>query len=203
MLLAACTPQAWIAGETFNPNPVYPLTTSQTSLQDIQYDSLGHVIPDFVPALQPYLHEACNTAWDNASAIINPDGTITYFVDLPEYTEDSLDYDKNRFEFSIQCKNPWYGIYDGEQPYTLMQVGWYTLPVNDYGFLTCSGLQEIRLWVRDRVTGQWYFNSQVCYAVILCNGQGECNQGYSYDQIEYSPYDPGYIYAVSGSYSEQ
>jgi hypothetical protein len=192
-----------MAGDSINPNPVYPSVTAATMLEDIRYDSLGRIIPDFVPALQPYLHEACETAWDNVSGIVNPDGTITYFVDLPDYTEDSLDYDKNRFEFAIQSKNPWYGQFGDSALYTLMQVGWYTLPVDDYGNLTCSGLQEIRLWVRDRVTGQQYFNSQVCYAVVLCNGQGECNQGYTFDQIEYSPYDPGYMYAVDFPYSEQ
>jgi hypothetical protein len=203
VLLAACTPETWLAEQSFNPHPVLPHTASTTPVEDLRYDSLGRMIPDFVPALQPYLHEACETAWDNISAIINPDGSITYFTDLPDYTEDSLDYDKNRFEFSIQSLNPWYGQDGDSSLYTLMQVGWYTLPVDDYGNLTCSGLQEIRIWVRDKVTGQWYFNSQVCYAVILCNGQTDCNQGYSYDQIEYTSYEPGYIYSVNYPYSTQ
>lgn len=212
LTLVSCNPDTWIDWPIADPT-----TTSSTTLTDtitsvvdtttqtqstVLYDSLGHVIPDFVPALQPYLHEACQTAWDNVSAIVNPDGTLTYFTDLPDWTPDPNDYDKDRFQFIIQCKNPWYGVYEGENPYTMMQVGWYTLPVNDYGTLTCSGLQEIRLWVHDELTGTDYFNSQVCYAVVLCNGQGECNQGYTFDQIEFTPYDPGYNFLSSVNYSE-
>ncbi len=211
MLGVSCTQQTW--SDVFGINDTNPpAVTSDTTLisaatdttvsitQTAQYDSLGRLIPDFVPALQPYLHEACETAWDNISAIVNPDGSITYFTDLPNWTPDSTDYDKNRFQFVIQSKNPWYGVYEGESPYTMMQVGWYTLPVDDYGSLTCSGLQEIRLWVHDKVTGADYFNSHVCYAVVLCNGQAECNQGYTFDQIEFTPYDAGYNFLSSVHY---
>jgi hypothetical protein len=60
--------------------------------------------------------------------------------------------------------------------------------------MTCQGLQEIRIWVLDELTGTWYMNSQVCWAAVLCNGQGDCDQGYNFDQIEYTPYESGYIY---------
>jgi hypothetical protein len=214
ILSVSCTQQTWSDLFGVNDTNVTPPVTDTTAtattfsdttvtlVQTAQYDSAGHLIPDFVPALQPYLHEACETAWDNVSAIINTDGSITYFTDLPDWTPDSTDYDKDRFQFIIQCKNPWYGVYEGEAPYTMMQVGWYTLPVDDYGTLTCSGLQEIRLWVHDKVTGADYFNSQVCYAVVLCNGQAECNQGYTFDQIEFTPYDGGYQFLTTTHYSE-
>jgi len=207
VLFISCTPESWMdpirdinppSTGTVNSAPPAVVSINQTAL----LDSAGNLIPDFIPALQPYLHEACETAWDNISAIVNPDGTITYFTDLPDYTPNPNDYDKSRFQFAIQCRNPWFGVYEGEAPYTLMQVGWYTLPVDDYGSLTCSGLQEIRLWVHDNLTGANYFNSQVCYAVVLCNGQGDCDQGYTFDQIEFTPYEPGYNFLSSVNYSE-
>jgi hypothetical protein len=214
ILSVSCTQQTWsdlfgVNDTNVTPDPADTTATATsfndttvTLVQTAQYDSAGHLIPDFIPALQPFLNEACQTAWDNISAIVNPDGTVTYFTDLPDWTPDPNDYDKDRFQFIIQCKNPWYGVYEGESPYTMMQVGWYTLPVNDYGTLTCSGLQEIRLWVHDELTGADYFNSQVCYAVVLCNGQGECNQGYTFDQIEFVPYDGGYQFLTTTPYSE-
>ncbi len=214
ILTVSCTQQTWsdMFDDISTTNAAPPIDSTETasppsdtivsSVQTALYDSAGHVIPDFIPALQPFLNEACQTAWDNISAIVDTDGSVIYFRDLPDFTTDPYDYDKDRFQFIIQCKNPWYGIYEGENPYTMMQVGWYTLPVDDYGTLTCTGLQEIRLWVHDELTGANYFNSQVCYAAFLCNGQGDCDQGYTFDQIEFVPYDGGYQYLTTTPYSE-
>lgn len=183
----------------------FEIEQSQTNpplTQNVLYDEWGNIIPDFIPAVQPQINEACNTAWDNLSGIINPDGTITYFINLPDYTPDTTDYDKDRFTFIYQAQNPWFGSQwdDGtEEPYAQIGgAGWYMLPVDDYGSMTCSGLQEIRIWVLDELTGRWYMNSQVCYAAILCNGQGDCDQGWTFDQIEYTPYESGYIYLQPG-----
>ena len=169
--------------------------TPAIQAQNILHDENGNIIPDFIPAIQPFVNEGCQTSWDNLSAIINPDGSITYFTWLPDYTEDPTDYDKGRFTFIYQARNPWFGVFDGEEPYAQIGgAGWYMLPIDDYGSMTCQGLQEIRTWVLDELTGTWYMNSQVCWAGFLCNGQTECNQGYSFDQIEYTPYESGYIY---------
>lgn len=200
LLLSSCSP---INIEDLLPNNTSDQTlvdTVQTVLppNDILYDENGNMIPDFVPALQPFVNEGCNTAWDNLSGIVNPDGSVVYFINLPVWTPDSTDYDKDRFTFIYQAKNPWFGIFAEEAPYTqIASPGWYTLPVDDYGNMTCQGLQEIRIWVLDELTGTWYMNSQVCWAAVLCNGQGDCDQGYTFDQIEYTPYESGYIYKQS------
>lgn len=170
--------------------------------QEILYDGSGNLIPDFIPALQPFVNEGCNTAWNNLSAIVNPDGSITYFTNLPDYTSDPFDYDKSRFTFIYQVQNPWYGIYPEENPYTMLQVNWYTLPIDDYGSLTCQGLQEVRTWVLDELTNKWYMNSQIVWAAVLCNGQGDCDQGWTFDQIEYTPYQSGYVHLVDGTINE-
>lgn len=156
--------------------------------------------PDFVPALQPFVNEGCNTSWANASAIVG-DGII-YFEDLPDWTPDENDYDKSRFTFIFQARNPWYGVFEGENPYTYLQTGWYTLPIDDYGSLTCEGVQEVRIWVLDERTGNWYMNSQNCWAAVLCNGQTECTQGLTFDQIEYADYTSGYHYLHEGPITE-
>jgi hypothetical protein len=199
LMLASCTPLEWDdAINNANDQIIDQILVEDTPSiqpQNIQYDENGNLIPDFVPALQPFVNEGCNTAWDNLSGIVNPNGSITYFTWLPDYTPDPTDYDKSRFTFIFQSKNPWYGMFEGEEPYAQMaSPSWYTLPIDDYGNMTCEGLQEIRIWVLDELTGTWYMNSQVCWAAVLCNGQTECNQGYTFDQIEYTPYESGYIY---------
>ena len=73
------------------------------------------------------------------------------------------------------------------------------LPIDDYGSLTCSGLQEIRIWVYDELTNRYFMNSQVVWAAVLCNGQGDCTQDYTFDQIEYTPYQSGYQHLQAGS----
>lgn len=199
LCLFSCTPSFW---NEFNDQIVEQDNVESVLPQNsdsLLYTEDGILIPDFVPAVQPFLNEACNTAWDNLSAIVNTDGTVTYFINLPDYTEDPYDYDKSRFTFIYQVQNPWYGIYPEEEPYALMQINWYMLPVDDYGIHTCSGLQELRIWVLDELTGRWYMNSQVCWAAVLCNGQGDCDQGWSFDQIEYTPYESGYTHLVEGA----
>ena len=194
LVLAACTPEFIMNPSMPDPSEI----TQQNQVLDPLYDESGNLIPDFVPALQPFVNEGCNTAWANVSGIVNPNGSVTYFTSLPAWTADSTDYDKDRFTFIFQAQNPWYGVFEGEEPYA--QIGspsWYTLPIDDYGVMTCEGLQEIRTWVLDELTGTWYMNSQICWAALLCNGQVECNQGWSFDQIEYTPYTGGYIHVSS------
>jgi hypothetical protein len=198
--LFSCTPNFWseeISDQIVDQTTVE--TVAPPAEASLLYTEEGILIPDFIPALQPFVNEGCNTAWNNLSAIINTDGTLTYFIGLPDYTEDPLDYDKGRFTFIYQVRNPWYGQFQEEDPYTMLQVNWYTLPIDDYGSLTCEGLQEIRIWVLDELTNKWYMNSQVCWAAVLCNGQSPCNQGWTFDQIEYTPYESGYIHLVEGS----
>jgi hypothetical protein len=204
-LLQACTPIQWdeiindAADQTLNQTLVDTVPTV-LSPNEILYDENGNTIPDFIPALQPFVNEGCNTAWSNLSGIVNPNGSVTYFTNLPDYTDNPTDYDKSRFTFIYQAKNPWFGVFEDEPPYAqIAGAGWYTLPIDDYGIMTCQGLQEIRIWVLDELTGIWYMNSQVCWAAVLCNGQGDCDQGYTFDQIEYTPYESGYIYKQSNS----
>ena len=205
-LISSCTPLEWDDMIENANNQIIDQTLVDTIPpileQNILHDENGNIIPDFVPALQPFVNEGCNTAWDNLSAIVNPDGSLTYFINLPDWTADSTDYDKSRFTFIFQAQNPWFGVFEGEEPYAqIASAGWYTLPIDDYGNMTCEGLQEIRIWVLDELTGQWYMNSQVCWAALLCNGQGSCDQGWTFDQIEYTPYESGYVHMVDGPIS--
>lgn len=203
LMLASCTLLEWDDMiNTASTNATNQTLVDQTPPilpQNIQYDENGNVIPDFVPAVQPFVNEACNTAWDNLSAIVEPNGSVIYFINLPDYTADSTDYDKDRFTFIYQVKNPWFGQFPEEEPYTMLQVNWYMLPIDDYGNLTCSGLQEIRIWVYDELTNRYFMNSQVVWAAVLCNGQGDCTQDYTFDQIEYTPYQSGYQHLQAGS----
>lgn len=200
IFLSSCTPEFMMVPSMPDANEL----AQQNQMLDPLYDENGNLIPDFVPALQPFVNEGCNTAWDNLSGIVNPDGSVTSFTSLPAWTEDSTDYDKDRFTFIFQAQNPWYGVFEGEEPYAqIASPSWYTLPVDDYGNMTCAGLQEIRIWVLDELTGQWYMNSQVCWAAFLCNGQTDCTQGWSFDQIEYTPYTGGYIHTVNGPITGQ
>jgi hypothetical protein len=190
IMMSSCTPEHLMM-------PTAPSEFEITESQDTALPPNETVNPllDFVPAIQPFVNEGCQTAWDNLSAIINPDGSLTYFIDLPDYTEDSTDLDKGRFTFIYQARNPWFGMFPEEEPYAqIAGSGWYMLPIDDYGSMTCQGLQEIRTWVLDELTGQWYMNSQVCWAGFLCKGQAECDQGWSFDQIEFTPYEQGYIH---------
>jgi hypothetical protein len=189
ILLTACTPEYMML-----PNQPSDFET-QSQAVTLLYDENGQLIPDLVPAIQPFVNEGCNTAWDNLTAIVNPDGTLTYFIDLPDYTPDPTDYDKGRFTFIYQAQNPWFGVFPEEEPYAqIAGAGWYMLPIDDYGSMTCQGLQEIRTWVLDELTGQWYMNSQVCWAAFLCKGQSDCDQPWSFDQIEFTSYQSGYVH---------
>lgn len=158
-------------------------------------------VVDFIPAVQPFVNEGCNTRWDNLSAIVDQNGEITYFTELPDYTPDVNDLDKNRFQFIYQVRNPWYGIFEEEEIYAHLQTGWYMLPISDYGNLTCEGLQEIRIWVKDKRTGAWYMNSQICWVAVLCQNQTECDYGYTFDQIEFVDYQSGFLYLTEGPIS--
>lgn len=205
--LTSCTPTFWDDFTTSTSesgvNETSLIDTTEVAQSTIMTTEDGIPIPDFVPALQPFVNEGCNIAWDNLSAIVEPDGNVLYFINLPDYTPDSLDYDKSRFTFIFQARNPWYGIFPEETPYSMMSSpGWYTVPIDDYGNMTCEGLQEIRIWVYDELTETYYMNSQVCWAALLCNGQGTCDQGYSFDQIEYTPYDGGYLHIAPNGYTE-
>jgi len=193
LLLVGCTPDYLMM-----PSDPSEFELSQSQVNTLLYNENGQLLLDFIPALQPFVNEGCQTAWDNLSAIVNPDGSLVYFINLPAYTESPTDLDKSRFTFIYQARNPWFGVFPEEEPYAqIAGAGWYTLPIDDYGNMTCQGLQEIRTWVLDEVTGQWYMNSQVCWAGFLCKGQSECNQGWTFDQIEYTPYTEGYLHLSS------
>lgn len=201
MILASCTTEMMMLPSESSD---FEIEQSFVVQNEVLYDENGNAIPDFIPALQPFVNEGCNTAWDNLSAIVNPDGTLTYFTSLPDYTPEPNDLDKDRFTFIYQAQNPYYGMFEDEMPYAqIAGAGWYMLPIDDYGSMTCNGLQEIRIWVLDELTGTWFMNSQVCWAGYLCNGQGDCNQDWSFDQIEYTTYDSGYIHLSTTSISEQ
>ena len=90
LILASCTPLEWDDMiNTASTNATNQTLVDQTPPilpQNIQYDENGNVIPDFVPAVQPFVNEACNTAWDNLSAIVEPNGSVIYFINLPDYT---------------------------------------------------------------------------------------------------------------------
>jgi hypothetical protein len=190
LLLLGCTPDYLMM-----PSNPSEFELSQSQVNTLLYNENGQLLLDFIPALQPFVNEGCQTAWDNISAIVNPDGSLVYFTNLPTYTESPTDLDKSRFTFIYQAQNPWFGVFPEEEPYAqIAGAGWYTLPIDDYGNMTCQGLQEIRIWVLDEVTNQWYMNSQVCWAALLCNGQSDCDQGWSFDQIEFTSYQSGYVH---------
>lgn len=193
VLLVSCSPEFWMEPDV--PNVYEIAQSNQSQVNTLLYNEEGQLLLDFIPALQSFVNEGCQTSWDNLSAIVNPDGSLIYFINLPDYTEDSTDLDKGRFTFIYQARNPWFGVFPEEEPYAQIGgSGWYMLPIDDYGSMTCQGLQEIRTWVLDELTGQWYMNSQVCWAGFLCEGQLECNQGWTFDQIEFTPYTGGYLH---------
>jgi hypothetical protein len=177
----------------------------QTSIQsNVQYDENGNEILDIIPTVQPFINEGCQTAWDNLSAIVNSNGQITYMYLLPDYTPTSNDLDKQRFQFFYQVQNQWFGLFDGEEPYTLLGSPTFQLmAIDTYGDQVCQGLQEIRIWVHDELTDKWYMNSQVVLASFLCGGQMDCGQGWEFDDLEYTPYTSGYLFMVDGPISGQ
>ncbi len=149
---------------------------------------------DFVPLANPFITEACNATWDNLSAIVG-NGNPNYFLNWPEWTADTTDYDKNRFQFFWEVKTPSDWPEADSIPYTLLEVGYFLLPVSDYGNtgLVCMGLQELRCWVRDNQTGQWYFGSQVVNASVLCNDQGDCFNDFVFNDLDYGSYQSGFL----------
>jgi hypothetical protein len=199
ILFVSCNPE-----QMMMPSMADDYEMQQNQVNTLLYNEEGQLLLDFIPAIQPFVNEGCNTAWDNLSAIINPDGSLTYFNSLPNYTASPNDLDKGRFTFIYQCRNPYFGIFEGEEQYSQIgSSGWMMLPIDDYGSMTCNGLQEIRTWVLDELTGQWYMNSQVCWAGYLCNGQGDCNQGWSFDEIEFTTYQEGYLHLSPTSINNQ
>lgn len=140
---------------------------------------------DFVPAVQPFINEACMTVHDNLSGVWL-DGELVYWPDIPRYTEDPGDVDQDRFTFFFELIHPQTGTFQ------LLQVGSYLRPFNDYGDATCYGIQELKIWVLDEVTDQWYFNSQVITDSFLCADQPECDYGYSVFDVEFADYSQNY-----------
>lgn len=172
----------------FNNSAPQPAATQEDPLLDI------------VPCVNPLINEACQTSWNNLSAIANSDGTLTYFYDLPEHSETGIA--KDRFQFFYHVINPYFGQYEGESQYAPLGSPTFELAgLANYGTQLCSGLQELRIWVHDEQTDAWYFNSQVCSAAFICNNEQECDFGYTFDQIEYGDYSAGYQYLVDGSIS--
>lgn len=165
----------------------------KSSLKIVLYDDQGNEIPDFTPSVQPFLNEACNTAWDNLS-FIRYNNQQFYFTNLPDYTSNINDVDKSRFTFIYQVRSPY-----PDEEYMILQVGWKMLPVSDYGNLSvvCSGQQELRIIVYDELTNSYFINNQVVRAVVLCNNQEECNQGYEIFDIEYTDNSTNYNFFVN------
>lgn len=157
---------------------------------------------DFVPAVNSFINEGCNTTWDNLSAIVG-NGNPNYFMTWPEWTADTSDYDKNRFAFFWEVKTPSDWPESDTVPYTLLEIGYYLLPLASYGNtgMICEGVQELRCWVRDNQTGQWYFNSQNAHAAYLCEVYGSCNNTLTLDDLEYANYQAGFL-NVSDPYFE-
>mgnify|MGYP003434922185 FL=1 len=149
---------------------------------------------DFVPLANPFITEACNATWDNLSAIVG-NGNPNYFLNWPEWTADTTDYDKNRFQFFWEVKTPSDWPEADSIPYTLLEVGYLLQSVSSYGNtgVVCMGLQELRCWVRDNQTGQWYFGSQVVNASVLCNDQGDCFNDFVFNDLDYGSYQSGFL----------
>jgi len=203
--------------QTANDNGVVDNTDRNVTQSDFQFATNHlcsrepHVIAvnkdlppgaiDFAPGCNPFVNESCfQTTWDNLSAVMI-DGLPNYFLNWPEWSADSTVLHKNRFQFFWEVKTPTSWPEADSIPYTLLEVGWYLLPINDYGNMgvVCEGLQELVCIVRDNYTGVWYNNSQVVNANVLCNGQGMCGQGYDFNQLEYVDYTAGFLY-VSDPY---
>ncbi len=151
---------------------------------------------DLVPAVNPFINEACATTWDNLTAVVG-NGNPNYFLNWPEWTADPNDVnDKSRYTFFWEVKTPSDWPEADSLPYTLLEIGWYLLPISDYGNtgLVCMGLQELRCWIYDEYTQVWYFNSQIVNASVLCDEQEDCNNGFTFDQLEYADYGAGFQY---------
>jgi len=171
--------------------------TCNKSTMVIQKDLPANAV-DFVCGVNPFVNESCfQTTWDNLSAVMI-DGLPNYFLNWPEWTADPTDLDKNRFQFFWEVKTPSDWPEADSIPYTLLEVGWMLQPINAYGNtgLVCTGLQELRCLVRDNNTGVWYGNSQVCNASVLCDGQSDCGQGYTFEDLQYVDYTAGFMYVI-------
>jgi hypothetical protein len=188
VFFCACTQGAQIDLVPFNNNEPQPALLQEDPLLDI------------VPCVNPLINEACQTSWSNLSAIVNADGTLTYFYQLPEHSETEIA--KDRFQFFYQVINPYFGQYADESQYTPLGSPTFELAgLSTYGTQLCSGLQELRIWLHDEYTGAWYFNSQVCWAGFICANDQQCDYGYNFDQIEYTNYAGGYQFLVDGPIS--
>lgn len=150
---------------------------------------------DIVPGWNSFINEACETTWDNLTAI-RVNNQWTFWSQLPEWTADPNDLDKQRFDFFWYVKTPsdWPEV--DSLPYTQLEIGWYLLPVTDYGNtgLVCEGTQELVCWIKDTNTGAWYKNSLLSQASFLCNDAGPCENEYTVDQVQYANYQPGFLY---------
>lgn len=149
-------------------------------------------ILDFIPAVNPMINEACNTRWDNLSAIRNEDGSLTYWSSIPDYLPEGIH--KNRFQFFWEVPSPWQGESFISEGWAMLDNSSYLLEITAYGNtgLVCVGVQPLRVWVKDKVTEQWYRNDMVVNASLLCHGQADCNNGYSYFDITYADYTGDY-----------
>jgi hypothetical protein len=151
----------------------------------------GFLVRDIVPAYQPFLNEACNTAWTNLTAVVNTGVNPSYIQNWPAYTNTVDDVDKSRYTFIAMVDDPY------ETDPTILahlQVGWYMLPVDNYGGIVCEGEQVLHCFIFDELTEVWYYNQQVVRAGVLCQAQAICEYGYTVVDVDYVPYTTGYLY---------
>lgn len=82
ILFAGCLPEDILYDTTASDGIDYPDGGIQFYDPVILYDDNGVQIPDFIPALQSFVNEGCQTAWDNLSGIRTPDGdTFNFKID--------------------------------------------------------------------------------------------------------------------------
>ena len=82
--IIGCTQQDWsdIFDNASNQILEQTLLDSTETTNNLIFDESGNLVPDFIPALQPFVNEGCQTAWDNLSAIIDTTGEVIYFINL-------------------------------------------------------------------------------------------------------------------------
>ena len=154
---------------------------------------------DIVPGWNSFINEACETTWDNLTAVRVNDAWV-YWSQIPVWTPDPNDIDQDRFTFFWEVANPYDEIdwSASDTSLTILEVGSYLLPVSDYGNMgqVCEGTQLLKCIIIDEITGVRYENTLISQASLLCGGQGSCDFGYDVTQVQYANYTPGFLYVV-------
>lgn len=154
---------------------------------------------DIVPAWNSFINEGCNTTWDNLTAI-RVNNSWLWWSQIPEWTADPEDIDRQRFTFFWEVANPYNEIdpLATDPTRTRLETGWYLLPVSHYGNQgqVCMGTQKLHLLILDELTGTWYRNEMITQASYLCGGQSDCDFGFSVLDVQYANYQTGFLYVV-------